>query len=296
MSARPRRKTGIPTYALYGETGDDFHAGWLHCESIPARSALFEWEIGAHRHRSFFQILNITRGRAICLLGDAEEAADPPAMVTVPPGIVHGFRFSSDIDGHVITLQTGQAERILGGMAGAAPLLAGPQVFALADAGQAQAMAGSVAALAQEFAGSEPGRQGLIEAHLSILLLSLNRLAVASARDSGGVADPGARHAAAFRGLLDRHYRTERAVAFYARRLGISETHLNRVCRAAFGTSALGAISRRLALEATRDLTFTVLSVKEIAYSLGFEDPAYFTRFFTKQTGETPTAFRRRSS
>ena len=57
----------------------------------------------------------------------------------------------------------------------------------------------------------------------------------------------------------------------------------------------MGAISQRIVLEATRDLTFTVLSVKEIAYSLGFDDPAYFTRFFTKHTGLTPTQFRKRN-
>ena len=87
---------------------------------------------------------------------------------------------------------------------------------------------------------------------------------------------------------------SERMVAFYAGRLGVSETHLNRICRAAFGTSALGAITRRLMLEATRDLTFTTMSVKEVAYSLGFEDPAYFTRAFLRATGETPGAFRKR--
>jgi len=297
MFARSRQRPAIPTYALYGETGEDFDGNWLHCESIPARSALFQWEIGLHRHRRFFQILNITRGRAECSLGDRVIVAEPPAVVTVPAGVAHGFRFSPAIDGQVVTLLAGEVERLPGGGADLRPLLSEPRVVGFRKGDPVAAgIAASMAAVATEFAGSQPGRLGLIQSHVTIVLLTLGRAMAALALEGTGGARHGARHAAAFRLLLDRHYRSERAVAFYAGRLGVSETHLNRICRAAFGTSALGAISRRLMLEASRDLTFTVLSVKEIAYSLGFEDPAYFTRFFTRHAGETPTAFRRRNA
>ncbi|MFC3677189.1 helix-turn-helix domain-containing protein [Ferrovibrio xuzhouensis] len=295
MAAKTPIRAAVPTYALYGETGDVADGNWLHCESIPARSALHAWEIGLHRHRRFFQILNITRGRAECRLGERTVTVRPASVITVTPGLVHGFRFSPDIDGHVITLLAGQVERLPGGAADLRPLLAEPQVVDFrSDRPAAARIAASVAAIAEEFAGSAPGRLGLIQSHVAIVLLTLGRAVAASALDGSGGACPGARHAAAFRTLLDRHYRSERMVAFYAGRLGVSETHLNRICRAAFATSALGAINRRLLLEATRDLTFTMMSVKEIAYSLGFEDPAYFTRFFTRHSGETPTAYRRR--
>ena len=65
-----------------------------------------------------------------------------------------------------------------------------------------------------------------------------------------------------------------------------------RVCREVLDTSALGALHARLVLEAKRDLAYTILSVKEIALTLGFADAAYFTRFFTKETGLAPGAFR----
>lgn len=295
MPAIVQTRPAVPTYALYGETAEDFDGNWLHCESIPSRSALHAWEIGLHRHRRFFQILNITRGRAECRLGARTATALPASVVTVTPGLAHGFRFSPDIDGHVITLLAGQVERLPGGAADIRPLLAEPQVVDFrGDRPAASRIAASVAAIAEEFAGSQPGRLGLIQSHVAIVLLTLGRAVAAAALDGQGGASPGARHAAAFRALLDRHYRSERMVAFYAGRLGVSETHLNRICRASFGTSALGTINRRLLLEATRDLTFTTMSVKEIAYSLGFDDPAYFTRFFTRHSGETPTQYRRR--
>jgi AraC family transcriptional activator of pobA len=60
------------------------------------------------------------------------------------------------------------------------------------------------------------------------------------------------------------------------------------------GQSARELIARKLLDEAKRELVFTFDSAQEIAYRLGFADPAYFSRFFLKQTGETPRAWRLR--
>lgn len=287
----------VPTYALYGETEREIPADWLHCESIPARSALFDWEIGLHRHRRFFQILNITAGHAECRIGEDLVVLEPPAVVTVPPGLPHGFRFSPDIGGHVITMLDQQLGQVLRHSPEAQAVFVRPYALSLGgNPALAQQVAGSVAAIASEFPGSAPGRLGLIEAHMTILLVGVGRLL---AETSAGEEAPGRRterHAAAFRVLLDREFRRQRSVTYYASQLGVSEVHLNRICRSACGTSALGMINRRVMLEASRDLIFTVMTVKEIAYSLGFDDPAYFTRFFTKHAGMTPTAFRRRSA
>jgi AraC family transcriptional activator of pobA len=58
--------------------------------------------------------------------------------------------------------------------------------------------------------------------------------------------------------------------------------------------SALELIHERLLLEAKRNLIYTSTSISELSYAIGFSDPAYFTRFFKKATGEAPKAFRKR--
>ncbi|MCY1220960.1 HTH-type transcriptional activator RhaR [compost metagenome] len=58
------------------------------------------------------------------------------------------------------------------------------------------------------------------------------------------------------------------------------------------GLSAHEMISRKLIGEARRELVFTRASVQEISFRLGFADPAYFSRFFLRQTGMTPRAWR----
>jgi AraC-like DNA-binding protein len=81
-------------------------------------------------------------------------------------------------------------------------------------------------------------------------------------------------------------------VRTYADLLNITPAKLNRVCARFTGKNASEFILERVILEAKRHLVFTNMSSKEIAYGLGYDDPSYFSRFFRKKTGYTPTRFR----
>lgn len=102
-----------------------------------------------------------------------------------------------------------------------------------------------------------------------------------------------ARLVQAFLAQVEADFREQPPLAERARRLSVSLPHLSRACRALLGRSALALVHDRLLLEARRHLVYTSMTVQEIAYGLGFADPAYFTRFFTHRTGRTPTAYRR---
>lgn len=92
--------------------------------------------------------------------------------------------------------------------------------------------------------------------------------------------------------LIERHFKEEKLVTFYASKLNISANYLNILCRKHLGVSATQLIQQRVLLEAKRLLRSTQLSIKEIAFELGFVDHAYFSNFFKSQTALTPTAFR----
>ena len=85
-------------------------------------------------------------------------------------------------------------------------------------------------------------------------------------------------------------------MADYANALAVSPTHLSRVTRAATGRPATRLIEERIIREARRNLVYTNLPVSTIAYTLGFEDPAYFSRVFSRATGLSPRDFRRRAA
>ena len=74
------RKT-VPTYELYGEKTGERPDFWLHCETIPSRSSLYHWEIGLHRHESFFQILYIAGGSGDAVFGNAVNMIEPPMVI-----------------------------------------------------------------------------------------------------------------------------------------------------------------------------------------------------------------------
>jgi len=82
-------------------------------------------------------------------------------------------------------------------------------------------------------------------------------------------------------------------VARYADRLGLTPERLNRMTRAETGQSALDLVHERLAREACRRLTYVAAPIARLAAELGFDDPAYFCRFFKRRIGKSPRDFRR---
>ncbi|TWF32788.1 AraC-like DNA-binding protein [Chitinophaga polysaccharea] len=97
---------------------------------------------------------------------------------------------------------------------------------------------------------------------------------------------------AQFNMLIDKFYKREKLVGYYAAKLHISANYLNILCKTHLDVSATRLIQQRVLLEAKRLLQTTDISIKEIAFELGFVDHAYFSNFFKAQAGLTPTQFR----
>jgi len=93
--------------------------------------------------------------------------------------------------------------------------------------------------------------------------------------------------------LLQSNYKEEKSAQFYARRLGLTPKRINELLRGQIGSTISQLIYQLLVIEAKRELFHQELSVKEIAYELGFSEQSYFARFFRKHTGQTPEAFRK---
>ncbi|MCW3462247.1 helix-turn-helix domain-containing protein [Chitinophaga nivalis] len=94
------------------------------------------------------------------------------------------------------------------------------------------------------------------------------------------------------RRLLEQHYKKEHQVAFYANAFALTPKRLNEITKENTSRTVTELLHDRIILEAKRNLAFSHKSVKEICYELGFEDPAYFSRFFKNNTGISPQDFR----
>ena len=95
-----------------------------------------------------------------------------------------------------------------------------------------------------------------------------------------------------FRDLLETNFTKLKAVNDYSSQLFISEKRLGQATSKVLGKTPKEIINERILLEAKRFLVYSHLTIKEIGQDLGFEDPAYFVRYFKKNTETTPVEFR----
>jgi len=291
--------TAIPHFALYGEQGQTADAEFFHIEDIQSRSRLHAWEIRTHTHRGLFQTVFVLEGGAEVRLDDRRVTVAAPFAVTIPPATVHAFHFLPESHGFVLTV----ADALL--VDGTRPegrslfdgLFAEARVVDLsADDGGMDGGAGRVASLLghlmAEFRWPQLGRAVMVEGLVRgvLLLVARQHALVSHASPSERLrADLFSR----FRALVEEHVGDHWPVPRYADALGLTENRLNRLCRTLAGKSAFDLVQDRLLLEARRRLIYIEAPVAVLAYELGFQDPAYFCRFFKKQTGMTPAAFRR---
>jgi len=94
-----------------------------------------------------------------------------------------------------------------------------------------------------------------------------------------------------FQDLLEAYFLDHKHVEFYSESLNVTTTVLNRHLKTELGQTALQAINERIAIAARVELRSGRKSVKEVAIDLGFEDPLYFSRFFKKQFGLSPSHY-----
>ena len=295
----PAPAPAIPAFALYGEAGGQEH-DLLHIEELRSRSRLYRWEIDAHLHRGLYQVVWIEAGDTEVLLDERRERAAGPAVVLIPPGVVHGFRFTPDIPGLVLTL----GGRFLFDADGAPADVALRALFDTpgiecidADDEADAAAAGRIKSLFDALARQAQAPDAA-QAPVCALIARAALWRIARERASRRLADahaPGARgHAlfTRFRLLLESHFLEHWPVSRYADRIGVSVSRLNRLCRAAAGRTALELAHERLTREACRRLVYVAAPVSSIAHELGFDDPAYFCRFFRRRVGTSPREFR----
>ena len=93
--------------------------------------------------------------------------------------------------------------------------------------------------------------------------------------------------------LVEQNFKKLHSVTDYANRLSLSPKSITKHFQKMGATTPSDFIKRRILLEAKRMLIYTDFTVKEIAYELGFNDPAYFSRFFTKAENKSPLQFKK---
>ncbi|MBX3635556.1 MAG: helix-turn-helix domain-containing protein [Rubrivivax sp.] len=297
-TSRPSRRAParLPAYALYGEGSAAALPDRVHCESIAERSRLHDWEIRPHRHEALAQILWLERGAAQALLDGRQVPLRGPALVRVPALTAHGFRFAPQVEGWVFTLAESHLAAVLERHPGLAAALQRPRADMLAAG--ADQVAAAARRLRDETLADAPWRGAAVDAALLALAVAVARsesppLAASVATAAAAAPSPRAlHHVQRLKALVEAQFRQHPTQAALAAQLGITPTQLNRACRQVLGRPALHVLHARLLLQAQRELAYTGLAIKQVAFALGFSDAAYFTRFFRRLAGSSPAAWR----
>jgi AraC family transcriptional activator of pobA len=272
--------SAIPKWNLYGEA--QALPDVLHIETVPARAAGLDWHIDPHRHPHLHQFFLITAGRAQMQLDGAVPDVTPPFLLNVPVGVVHGFSFSAGTQGWVLTIPLQSLPEIL--------IHAGQT--ALGHAGFLPATPEFIrlfSAIEQEHSADHPARALMLRALAMQVACGVLRGLDAAQHAQNPRIDP---RYAQFQDLLAQNFRAPWQLADYAREMGVSPRHLSRICHAATGQAAAALIEAARLREACRLLVYTRASVASVGYSLGYEDPSYFSRAFRRATGHAPKAYR----
>lgn len=284
----------IPNYALYG---DQAQSGWHNLfdfEWIPKRSLAYNWNISPHKHDAFIQILFLTEGGAEVILDNARLHATAPCLIVIPAQTVHGFVFTKNVNGPVVTAAQGPLESVAAVlMPELLSLVRKPALIALdADNVHTQGMMPIFLSIERETQVHADGQMAAGLSLLTALCVQIARLSKAQSGSPGTISSRKVAQIETFRSLVEHNYKKHWPITRYADQMGVTAGQLTRLCREELGMSSMDVISARLVHEAQRDLVYTSASIKQLAFALGFIDETYFGRFFRKHTGLSPRAFR----
>ncbi|WP_343527024.1 helix-turn-helix domain-containing protein [Sphingomonas sp.] len=283
--------TAIPSFYLYGEPHRAVGDGFVHAERLDDRSRPHEWTILPHAHADLVQLFLLEQGGGVMRAEAESFAVTAPALLIVPAGIVHGFEWHHESEGAVVTLSVRHLALLDSRYPGLSAIFDRAGVVHPDDAAMAVIGAG-VAALMRELGWSAPGHGAAVDAALLTILVETFR--AAGVMRDGAPATPGHYHSlvARFRARIDERFRLREPISVHAEALGTSESRLRVACARVAALSPAAMLDQRAILDAKRALLYTHLSVAEVGYAIGFADPAYFTRFFTRHTGLSPRAYR----
>lgn len=284
----------IPSYALYGEVFDSKGLPPVNIERIQKRAQPNGWNIQPHQHENLLQFLYVEKKGGVTFFDGQQVGFDAPCFIIIPSGIVHGFTFDEGIDGYVITIPQEQVE--------AALPMSGNSVSTILHRGSVIEGGGDRSLLAHlkelfevVIFESRFAERYLANASIHIvtsILVLISRLSDNQKSDENISTNRKTDLVERFRTLVNKSSTSALSVNDYAEKLGVTPSHLRRLCHEVLGQSPLSVINKRLIIVAQRELAYSTMSVQQIAYMLGFDDSAYFSRFFKKHSDKTPSQFR----
>ncbi len=245
------------------------------------------WRTEAMRSYGAPVLYWFTRGQGRITIAGQTAGYGAHNAIFLPAGTMHGFEMPNQVHGMIVVFPADCETQL--------DLPEAPLHLRLREADQHLELNKLVENLQTEMQGGGADSDTAMMCHAGLLAVWLRRQVSASELIDTPAPRKNAatRLAAAYTSLVEIDFHSAKSVRDYAAALGVTPTHLSRVCNKACGRPASAILADRVHYEARRMLSETHMPIKDIAQALGFASPAYFTRAFQNHTGRTPSGFRR---
>lgn len=279
-----------------GLYGDNFRAilpDFIHCESIETRSQKHDWKIKQHIHTSLFQIFYIEKGYGKLMIEHKEFEFKDACLMLIPENTLHGFEYEEKIQGTVLTISVSFLEQLFKYNPKINLELSKLRILKL-DENKAdfQFINSLIEKIKEEIFSYLPERAFMLQSLFTTFLTSIFRITQAQNEEKIIQNQRSLDIFKLFVNRIKNSRKPQKTIAEYAKEIGITPIHLNRVCQNITQKTANQVVNDFFVSEAQRLLLHTSLSISEVAYQLNFEDAAYFSRLFKKNTGLSPKEFR----
>ncbi|MGH1577013.1 AraC family transcriptional regulator [Planktotalea sp.] len=248
--------------------------------TISQRARAAPWRLNLAHSRPYHMLIWVTRGAARCMIEGRSYALSSHNAVFIPAGTLFGFSWESSCFGQTVAL---------------APSVRldwpdSPLLLRVREPKAQLVLTHYIESIQSEANNEEEMSQIATSAHAQLMMVWAHRYQKQIERETA------ARRL--MRALSALIVQSETApvggdtMAHFAAKLGVTPTHLTRVCKSECGVTAADLLTQHTLQRARRFLEDDGLKAVDIAKRLGFSTPAYFTRFIKTHTGETPSSLR----
>lgn len=281
---------------LYGDISNTEIEEFINLEPLAIRSKRNNWIIKPHFHRLLHQIFILEKGSGTILFENNHIEFVGPCIISIPQNIQHGFKFSPEILGTVVTFSSNILERSFQLLPEIKLEFGQIKVYQFASIDpQFKQILGYILLLKNELSISLVGHNIMKNNNLTSVLIEIFRVFRQSNQALITQKNRSLNLFYSFQKGIVTYRNPQKNIKDYASQMNISALHLNRICKEIYQKNASTVVADYFIAEAKKYLSYTDYSITEIAHQLNFNDPAYFSRFFKKWVGFCPKSFRKSS-
>lgn len=278
---------------LYGHDEISFIKGLIHINPFGVIGKQHQNNVLQHIHNDMLQIFLIQEGVTNFLFSTQVTKIEEPTIVTVPKNTEHGFEHQTDVNGWIISLSDVVLERMIYVDSEVVDSLNHVQVVPIKKGSYAEEIENNIYKCVMEYTLQKPGRLLMLEYLVGQLIVQLHRLPKTQKKKLNQIDSLSKIYYRKYVQSIKASWDYKKSIEEYAKELGITAGHLNKICQSVAAKSSKDVIIKYFIEEAKILLSDIDLTISDVCYQLGFEDKSYFSRVFKRKTGLTPTQFKK---